>query len=226
MNKTVISAFVLFITCTLLNAAPIDFVERSQWHLSIAAGGAFPSNLDFDGSGDALGGPFTATGEADLEVGAAIMIAGGYTWDNWRFELEYAYHGFDVDDLKFNTLGATLLPFKGDGNISIHTMMGNISYDWFFHEKWYWYNGVGLGFAIMRSEALVGQTDSDAAFAFQGMTGIGYEIMENLDIYWGYRFIKITDTEFTGSGTGITKYTYEFDGMWINQAEAGLRVRF
>ena len=144
MKRTLLFACAFFVSAASLSAAPYEMVDRKNWHISFSAGGALAD--DTENQYDASIGGFKATSqeEWDFGIGPAAAFAVGYTWDEWRFELEYSYKRNEIKSIQ--TIGGNLDGFGS--SLSTHSITANIAYDWFFHENWYWYNGAGLGVTI------------------------------------------------------------------------------
>ena len=235
MNKLALTVFTLIMTSTFLQAAPYEYVERKAWHVQMSAGFSWPADTDWTANEQISGAPSVGAnggGDMDFKLGPGITFATGYTWDNWRFELEYSFRKMGLDRLTDRIEGTTPRLDGGEAHTSAHVIMINVNYDWFFYEKWFWYNGVGLGFAFTNLDldpSHLGsddrQDDQDMAFAFQIMTGVGYQVMSNVDVYWGYKFVKITDMDYQYA-TPAGAMDFNVDGLWINLFEAGVRVRF
>ena len=217
--KLPFSICVLCIAFTSLHAGPHEHVKRGNWHLSLTGGLVFPTSSDSDLTGD--DGSALAS-EIDWDNGPAVMIAGGYTWNQIRFELEYSFRKTDMLNDSFKNR-AGLSNTKNE--VTYHSAMINISYDWFLFDKFFWYNGLGAGLSLPQLHSRESFDDATMAIAYQFITGIGYQVTERIDIYWGYRMFRTTDVEFTNEHQGV-KYELDFDVPWINQFEAGVRMRF
>ena len=140
-----LSALIALSACIAqLNAAPYEFTERSNWHFSATGGMSFSTNSSHEIKGTDNS---SANGEVRWNDGYAVSMAGGYTWNQWRFELEYAHRQLGIESADFQGLAG--LP-SNKGEITFHTIMINANYDWFLYERFFVYGGLGVGASFNR----------------------------------------------------------------------------
>ena len=219
MEKLIFSVCVLTVTVCSLGATPYEYVERRNWHISVSGASAFPNYSDFDVKGT----DGTVSGdETDWDNGPAVMVAGGYTFNNWRFDLEYSFRKTDINNSQAFALGG-IADTKNE--VTYHSIMANVSYDLYIFQQFYWYNGVGIGLSFPQFHSERNFDDTDVTFAYQLMTGLGYQIAKNFDLYAGYRFFRTTDMHYKNQIDG-TEFDINIDVPWIHHIEAGIRMRF
>ncbi len=179
-----------------------------------AAVGAGPLAADAADKGFYVGAGFganwtrdsdlTGTGintSADFDTGWAGLLSAGWAYGNgFRSELELGHRRNDLDSLS----GAA----GGTGDASGWNGMVNVLYDFKTGTPFTPYLGAGLGAARVSLEASpVGASridDSDSAFAYQGIAGVGYRLNENAQVFADYRYFATTGLDFaTAAGTSV-----------------------
>lgn len=167
----------------------------------------FALDSDFDGSN-----PTTfPSGEANLDTGSIVGLAGGYRFNrNFATELEYAYRSNDIDKIKAAG-GATI---ADGGDLASVAIMANGYYYFDFLETWSPYIGLGLGFLqeIDSDVELTGvnsQKDlEDEVFAWQAMVGAEIPIDSGWRFYGEGRFMSATGPDLSNSnGSYEVDYT-------------------
>ena len=84
----------------------------------------------------------------------------------------------------------------------------------------------GIGFAITEYDnGTSGGSDNDFNFAYQFMTGLGYEVKEQLDIYLGYKMMRTLEQNYSFTDGSANRQQFDFDSPWLFQIEAGLRIK-
>ncbi|MCH7649762.1 MAG: porin family protein [Nitrospinae bacterium] len=154
-------------------------------------------------------------GEISFDTGFNIGGALGYDYGEFRAEFEIAYHFWDMDEL---TISGILpgCPCTGpvDGDASALSFMVNGYYDFPVENSPVSpYLGGGIGGAIVTWDITGLVDDSDLAFAYQIMAGIGFEINPSTTLTVGYRFFLTEDPEVQIFGTDVefTVESHEFN---------------
>ncbi len=158
--------------------------------------------------------------EISLDTGFNIGGAFGYDYGEFRAEFEIAYHAWDTDK---GTIPGVIdgvvipsCPCTGpiDGDASALSFMVNWYYDFpVVNLPVSPYLGLGIGGAIVTGDITVLGDDSDLAFAYQIMAGIGFEINPSTTLTAGYRFFLTEDPEVQIFGTDVefTVESHEFN---------------
>ncbi len=121
--------------------------------------------------------------------GYAINAAIGYRFmDIIRFELEAGYMDSTLNS--FTIAGTNVLR---SGSWDQLTAMGNAIVDFQIGDNFFGYLGAGIGTTRHNVQFdLVGMPSSkvdDWVFAYQGMTGLGYNITDSIAVTGGYRIM-------------------------------------
>ena len=174
----VMAVFALVFITTSAHAADKGMYFSGNVGLSIL------SDADNDQAGTVL--------ESSYDLGFNVGGAVGYDFGNVRAEGELAYHRNDVDEVQGTGIFA-FPPVPGDGSASAISFMVNGYYD--FHidnSAWVPYLGVGIGFANVDWDVSASGTqrvdDSATVFAYQFMTGLGFNINPTTTLTAGYRY--------------------------------------
>jgi len=136
--------------------------------------------------------------EISLDTGFNIGGALGYDYGQFRAEFEIAYHAWDTDKGTIpGVIDGVVIPScpctgPVDGDASALSFMVNWYYDFpVVNLPVSPYLGLGIGGAIVTGDITVlGGDDSDLAFAYQIMAGIGFEINPLANLTVGYRFFS------------------------------------
>ena len=172
--------------------------------------------------GEALGDDENVEGESDI-IGSLGL---GYKFDdNWRVELD--------GDYLYNDLGAIAQTPSSFAKLRTQSLMANLIYD--FDGLGVIEPFVGVGAGILRGEGsfsahdfLIGDTlvqhpvctgarradtvyscdvdDSDTAFAYQALAGIGVELSDRLTWDTHYTYMRANDLDFDGTRTAISQF--------------------
>jgi len=191
------------------------------WYVSGSAGLSYleeqnnhRGGLNFDTSGSNPG--FAVTGAVGKELGYGL-----------RAEGEIGYRQIDIGHATVYAPGGTgIASGAGTGNSHAVSFMGNGYYDFTTGSRFVPYVGAGIGFADVNLDR-VGvngvpvTNDSDLAFAYQAMAGVGYQLTPNGTIFTGYRYFAVADPTFTDT-TG-QKFHSDFASHDI---EIGYRLTF
>ncbi len=192
-----------------LNAAPFSYSQSMQgWYMSGTAGLGLPSDSDYSNN--------IGSGSVSSDLGFGVAAALGYEVGNFRIEAEYAYRKNDGDIESFN--GVAVSGKKAD--LSFHAIMVNLLYDFYLTDSVYWYNGGGAGVSFTNVKTQFG-SDDDTVFAWQLITGLGFDISNNVSLTFGYRIFKALDSNYTLANTAV-----KTENPFINSLEMGIRYNF
>ena len=191
------------------------------WYLSGSAGLSFlqeqdnhAGSLNFDTSGSNPG--FDVTGALGKELG-----------DGFRAEGEIGYRQIEIGHATVYAPGGTgITSGFTTGDAHAVSFMSNGYYDFKTDSRFVPYVGAGIGLADVTLDrvsvnGVPATNDSDLAFAYQAMAGIGYQLSPNGTIFTGYRYFAVDDPTFTDT-TG-EKFHSEFAS---HNLELGYRLTF
>lgn len=166
------------------------------WYGRVDAGYSINGQVDvslFDGE-------TTQSGTADLDDDWMADAGVGYAYGNgFRSEVEFAY--------RTNDLGS-----PASGGIDAKSVMINGFYDFNRGGRFQPYLGLGVGYARVEPDSI----DSDSAFAYQGLAGVGVAINDRLMFDAGYRYFRVNGLDFSGASAD-----YEHQAVTV-----GLRFQF
>jgi outer membrane protein OmpA-like peptidoglycan-associated protein/outer membrane protein W len=203
-------AFVLAIAALPFAAAAAEQTQTKGLYLSLGGGVNWTQDSDLDGLGRT----------ADFDTGWLGTLAAGYRYgNNLRTEIELGYRANDLDSV--SGIGSST------GDVTAWSGMLNVLYDFPTGTAWRPYLGAGLGAARVNADGnpiTAGSDsvdDSDVAFAYQAIAGIGYNFTPNAELFLDYRYFATEDLDLrTRAGTN-------FEGEYANHAVMiGLRWTF
>jgi opacity protein-like surface antigen len=161
----------------------------------------FALDSDFDGS-DSDSFP---SGEASLNAGQIVGMAGGYRFNrNFSAELEYAYRSNDIDTID-DSAGTRI---GNGGDLASVAIMANGNYYFDFAESWSPYIGLGIGFLqeIDSDVQLVGLSSQkdleDQVFAWQAMVGAEVPLDESWRLFGEGRFMSAPGADLSNRDGG------------------------
>ncbi len=146
----------------------------------------------------------TGTGinvDADFGTGWAGALTLGHAYGNGlRGEIELGRRSNDLDSLS----GAA----SGTGDVTAWSGMLNLLYDFKTGTPFTPYLGAGIGAARVSLDARpIGASridDSDTAFAYQGIAGVGYRLNAATQAFLDYRYFAASDLGFsTAAGAAV-----------------------
>lgn len=143
------------------------------------------------------------------DPGVRVDFSGGYNFSkSWAIELEAGLIYNSLSELEAEAGGMTATEDLDMNFIQIPVLV-NVIYRIPLESKFKPYLGAGAGgvFSIVSGDDV--DSESDFAFAFQGMAGIDYELSENTDIGIGYKFLGALGQDFGGVETDNI-YTHAF----------------
>ena len=166
----------------------------------------FALDSDFDGSSSSS----FPSGNASLETGAIVGMAGGYRFNrNFAADLEYSYRRNDID--KIEGTGRAIIADGGD--LASVAIIANGYYYFDFSDTWSPYLGLGVGFLqeIDSDVELVGISDQkdleDQLFAWQAMVGAEVPLDESWRFYGEGRFMSAPGADLS-NGNGSYSLNY------------------
>jgi len=130
----------------------------------------------------------TGTGintSADFDTGLAGALSAGWAYGNGvRSEIELGHRRNDLNSLTGTS--------SGTGDVSSWSGMLNVLYDFKTGTPFTPYVGAGIGAARVSLDASpIGSSridDSNTAFAYQGIAGVGYRLNDSATIFTDYRY--------------------------------------
>ena len=146
----------------------------------------------------------TGTGinvDADFGTGWAGALTVGHAYGNGvRSEIELGRRSNDLDSIS----GVT----TGTGDVTAWSGMLNVLYDFKTGTPLTPYLGAGIGAARVSLDARpIGASridDSDSAFAYQGIAGVGYRLNDATQAFLDYRYFATAELGFsTAAGTAV-----------------------
>ena len=177
-------------------AALAPFVANAAdkgFYLGAGIGANWTRDTDITGAGTNV--------SADFDTGWVGALSMGWAYGNGlRSEVEFGYRHNDLDSLS----GAV----AGSGDASSWRGLINAYYDFKTETPLTPYLGVGIGAARVSLEAnpfgASRLDDSDTAFAYQGIAGVGYRLNDSAQVFADYRYFATTSLDFaTAAGTSV-----------------------
>lgn len=146
-----------------------------------------------------------------------LASVGYYITPSIRAELEGGYRDIKQKNVSFTYLGTAYTTISNEKN-KAYSAMGNTYYDFQTGSNITPYIGVGMGWAHQQDN---GGAD---AFAYQGMLGVNYKILNDSSIFAGYRYLGTSDFSKSGTISGIS-YT-EKVRLKASSIDVGYRYNF
>ena len=187
--------------------------------LYVAARGSYIMTDDADSS-DADGVTVTSEFEDGYGVGVAV---GMKLPSRFRVEGELFWQENDIDSGRVGPV--QLSDFGGlNGDIGVWGGMVNGYYD-FLEGPLVPFIGVGVGYTQVDAKVNLGDIsvidDDDTVLAYQGILGVSYDFMPNLQGVLAYRYLSLDDPQFQDQAGG--KVDMEYDSQSV---DVGLRYSF
>lgn len=180
--------------------------QRSGLYLSLGAGATFPADSSIENLG--------IDNSESLNVGPSATGAIGLYLGDFRFEAEAGYR---YNDLSSFTLGG--VGVSASGHLESLSLMGNLYYDIPLSPTIDWYIGGGAGSAQYHTSVTVAGLSasggSDWKFAYQGMTGLSFQLDKKIYLTVGYRYFSSLNPTINGA---------EFQAPDSHEATVGLRI--
>lgn len=159
-------------------------------------------------------GSTVAGGDIHAGQGPGLHAAVGYAYRNARAETEFGVFNVNGDD---------------SGDLAVYSLMFNVYYDWHTGSPWTPYVGGGVGLAVVEYDTLrpggpgPGPLNgTDAAFAWQLLTGLEYAFNQQSSLYAGYRYFTVANATARIEDDGHTGVRT----LPSHQIELGVRYRF
>jgi outer membrane protein OmpA-like peptidoglycan-associated protein len=199
--------------CAALAAAlPFAAADAADkgFYVGVGVGANWVRDSDINGNGINV--------DAEFDTGWMGALSAGWAYGNGvRAEIELGHRRNDVDSLSGTTAGT--------GDVTAWSGMLNVYYDLKTGTPFTPYLGAGIGAARASLEASpIGASridDSDTAFAYQGIIGVGYRLNENATIFTDYRYMATTGLDLaTAAGTSVDA---DYDNHTVM---VGLRFNF
>ena len=191
-------------------------------YLALRGGAAWYDDSEF-----LLAGPTrVANAYEDNPFAGTVAFGGQFAWG--RVEAEVGFFGADVET-HTTIVGGVVTPFAAAdsfGQLSARTVMVNAFYDFDFGAIKP-FVGAGVGFGRVKAEGfgVTGLTDllvdSDRGLAWQVSAGLGYEVMEGLDMELGYRYQNIDGIELVSADGTASDFDFATHFVF-----AGIRAAF
>lgn len=200
--------------CPLLSEGKTLLHLRNNWYLAAAGDIAWHNDLKFE----ADNGGFT---EFKYDIGQGTSVSIGKACGPWRTEFEAAYRKSSLDELTVSPFPGFLVSGPATGDVRDFTLMFNGFWDVYIPNSfWIFYLGGGFGVSFHHREA----TDSTGLYAeknnnlwaWQGMSGFSYEIIEHTYLSLGYRLFMTAKPRSPSEKANHI--------VWINNIEFGVRI--
>ena len=192
----------------------------------VAARGSYIMTDDADWIFGSDFGPVPAGGNviSKFEDGYGVGVALGMKLPSrFRVEGELFWQENDIDS---GRLGPVQLSVLGglNGDVGVWGGMLNGYYD-FLEGPLVPFIGLGVGYAQVDANVNLGDIsvidDDDTVLAYQGILGVSYDFMPNLQGVLAYRYLSLDDPQFKDRAGG--KVDMEYDSQAV---DVGLRYSF
>jgi len=191
------------------------------------------TNADASGVSNTTGQKFS--GHTDQNPGFAVGGAIGARFlEHFRAEVEYMYRESEVTSFSIQTG-----PSSADGDVDMSTIMANVYAEYDFEIGILPYVGIGIGWGSLHLNAKnrevpeLSRIDGrDSVFVYSVMAGGSYPVNEMVDLTFGYRYLRTTDSEMknslsvpsvTPTARRARRLDYEYDA---HEGVVGLRFNF
>jgi len=184
---------------SVLLAGVADAAHFRGWYVSLEGGANWIEDEDV---GNDNIDPFWVPGiyvptTTSFDTGWAALGSIGYSWGNWRAELELGYRANEIDVFQ-----VVAISYLGGGKFDEFSQMLNIIYDLHLGERWSISLGAGAGGDFIDYENNSGFHtvpihDDDYVFAWQAIGGVNYAIGQRSVLFVNYRYFNAIDPEFT-----------------------------
>lgn len=199
---------------------------------------------DNDVSNDSVGGaaPYTFDSEADYNNGIGIYVAlGKHIGNGFRAELEGSYRNNDIRHIAVKgPVYSGFPPSTISGDTKTYGVMANLIYDFEGLSDFvtpYLGAGAGVAFidhdivgnntaagAVPASPLTIAYAADKAAFAYQGIAGLAFDLADDLILDISYRYFAVDKPTVAATLNGVAagiKTEYETHSLF-----AGLRWSF
>ena len=214
MKKLLLSATALMAFAALPSAA-----SAQGWYAGLTGAYSLNGGVDFDAPANPTGpgaSPYMIGNGAKGNGGWGGAASLGYAFGNgFRLEGELANGFADFDDNgTHSTLGSAqtwtamlngLYDFNKDGKINPFVGAGVGAAK--VKAKAYSYDRTSTGNAALSKASAVSVNDSDNAFAWQLIAGLGLKLTDQLSADISYKWLNVPDLSFEGTGRYRTNAT-------------------
>jgi opacity protein-like surface antigen len=213
---------------TVALSCSTSFVYANDWYARADIGTSW---TEIDSGGFNTVGPHPNTGDDDNNTGFLGVAVGRQIFGNFRADLELTLRAdYSVTTNSFPGPPGPITFFYKT-SVEAHTLMLNLWYDFPLREKWNLYVGAGVGIARIELETndlVVRGSDSETNFAFQLSGGVSYDLLKNLAIEAGYRYVNMGDaeTDLSAIFPPAPAGDYEIDDIDAHEIYIGLRWSF
>jgi OmpA-OmpF porin, OOP family len=197
-------------------------------YLEAHLGYGFPEQVDVDGEAEVplLG---TLGFDGDIELDDAYVLGGALGYGlalgpgagRLRLEANVSWRENDLDRLE-----AEGFDVEGDGELGLLVGLVNAYYDLDLGLPLRPYVGGGVGAARVSVDVdagdLLDADDEGWAFAWDLAAGLGYEVVDGLELTGGYRYLRVEGTDFGIGGGG----ELDVDHYASHEVLLGLRYTF
>lgn len=205
--------------CPIFSAAEWYWPGQTLLHLRngfyIAAAGdiAWHNNIRFN---PAEGG----FSDKSYDIGQGTSFSLGWVCGHRRLEIEGAYRKSNIDRISLQ-VGPFDVAGDATGFVRDFTLMLNGYWDVHVPNSWWiFYIGGGVGVTFHEREDCSNftplATASNTLFAWQGMSGFAYEIIDHVYLNLGYRLVMTAKPR--------SSFEHAADIVLINNIELGVRV--
>lgn len=204
-------------------STPANAGRLTSWYGVFEGGGSALQDFDIQRFVTPL--PVTTTSTLETNIGWAALASVGYAYDNgWRVEVEGGYRHNEFDQL-VNSLGVAA---PADGSLGQYTLMANVLYDFPSASGVTFTIGGGVGADYARfdgSSFLQPVEDDQVSLAFQAIAGLSYQMNSWLDVVLNYRYLYVTDFEFSQADALVPANTNNLntDDLHSHTLTMGLR---
>jgi opacity protein-like surface antigen len=204
-------------------------VPPAEWYVSLFGGASWLEDVETNYEYSDVSYGNEAQTDVGFIVGGAI---GTHLAEDVRVELEVAYSENDVDDLKFNDTDGRSETYKGEGDFSFLSFMGNIWYDIPLSEELKPYIGGGAGIAIVDANGIGYEDDSarydssEVAFAFQLGAGLRWVVWDNVTLDVGYRLRGIDGPTFDSTDSFPNQSNFDANFIYSHNVIGGISIGF
>ncbi len=218
LKKLVISA-VLF--CPVLSFGQTILELRDSYYIAANADVAWHNDIKFEFDDNAFS-------KFSYDVGQGISFSIGKICRNWRLEIEGAYRKSNLNRFISDIDGS----LDATGFVRDFSLMLNGYWDTYIPCSWWiFYIGGGFGVTFAERRSCAGavvdctgieaqcdgpSTASNTLFAWQGMSGFAYEIVERVFLNLGYRLFM--------SAKPRSSTEHANDIVLIHNIEMGVRI--
>ena len=203
------------------NSSAPQLTASDGWYLSGSAGMSFMGATKLHGSGSNFD---LGADNPGYDVTGALGKSLG---NGFRVEGELGYHDIGINHATVYSAGGLGVTSGGaQGDVSAESLMANGYYDFDTGTNWKPYVGAGVGMANVNFDGIdingIRAVDnSDLAFAYQAMAGIGYQLTPSGTIYTGYRYFAVDDPSLNDAAGGTLHSELETHNL-----EVGYRLSF